>query len=495
LAGSFNVGFSGPAWGLRHGVASEHPLATLAGVSVLEQGGSAVDAAVAVSLMLAVTQPHLGGVGGDFFALVKEAGGAVKFVDGGGPAPSNLERGLVGSRVPEDGPLSVTVPGMIEGLYRMWLEWGIMPWEDLVAPAIAVAERGFAVHDELKRAIRVHGERIARDPGSRALLEALSGRVARLRGLARLLRLIAGNPREFYEGDPARRIADYVASRGGALSREDLASYRASIREPVEATAWGCRLYEAPPPTQGVTGLHMIVLLEELYGERGTPEPFSRERAEMLLEAARIAYAARDALLGDPRFMHASVKEILSLREPPGPPREGGGGDTTFFTVSDGELLVAGIQSLYWHFGSGVTEPYYMVTLNNRAKDFTLEEGHPNRLGPGRRPRHTLSALIAGCGPRSLALGASGGNYRPQQHALLFTNIAAHGMSLSESINAPRLLWDPASGKVIHEGWDYPGEVLAWPNRRAGVAAGAALEDGVIGVYEDPRGVGRSLAL
>jgi len=441
-----------------------------------------------------VTQPHLGGVGGDFFALVREGSGRVRFVDGGGPAPRGLEPRVVGSSVPGEGPLSVTVPGMIEGLYRMWLEWGLVPWEDLVAPAVAVAERGFVVHEELRRALEAHAGRLEGDPGSRALLEALSGRVARLRGLARLLRLVARDPREFYEGDPARRIAEYVSQRGGVLSYEDLASYRAGIREPVGARAWGCSLFEAPPPTQGVTGLHIIVMLEEMYRERGVPGPFSRERAEMLLEAARVAYSARDSLLGDPRHMRVSVEEILSIREPPGAPGAGGEGDTTFFVVSDGEMVVAGIQSLYWHFGSGVTEPTYMVTLNNRARDFTLEEGHPNMLGPGRRPRHTLSALVAECRGRVLALGASGGNYRPQQHALLFTNIAAHGMSLSEAVNAPRLLWDPARGTVFHEGWDYPGERLPWPSRRTGVAAGAVLEEGVVGVYEDPRGVGRSLA-
>ncbi len=494
MAEALNPRFSSPGIGFRLAVAAEHPLAVAAALRVFGEGGNAVDASIAASLVLAVTQPHLGGLGGDFFALVSGPRG-VFFVDGGGPAPSGLYPELVGESMPASGPLSIVVPGMVDGLYRLWLEGGVLDWARLVEPAIEAAERGYPRHPELERALARQSSLLSGDPGSRALAEALSADVVRLPGLARLLRLISRDPREFYEGDPARRMASYVRSLGGVLSEDDLASYTASIRDTVHEEAFGCRVYEAPPPTQGVTGLHMLRLLEECYSA-GRPEPYSRSRAEMHLEAARIAYSARDALLGDPRYMRVSVEEILSLSGAvDGGPRAGSmEGDTTFFIVADEEWVVAGIQSLYNHFGSGVTEPYYQLTLNNRARDFNLEPGHPNSLAPGKRPRHTLSALLAECDDGLIALGASGGNYRPQQHALLFTNIAVYGMDVNEAVNAPRLLWDPASGRIIHEGWDYEGERVPWPSRSTGVAAALRIAGGIRRVYEDPRGVGSHAA-
>ena len=488
-----DFGFSRVAGGFRFGVAAEHPAAVLAAVKILESGGNAVDAAVAASLVLGVVQPHLGGVGGDFFAVVWD-GGRVWAVDGAGPTPAGLSLEVTGGVVPGSGPLSVTVPGMVDGLYRLWVEAGSLAWEDLVLPAARLAFEGFPRHPELERALTARRGVLEGDPGSRRLLESLERGRVRLPGLGRLLRLIAEDPRAFYEGDPARRITSYVQERGGVLSVSDLAVYRARLVEPVSLEAFGCRLFELPPPTQGVTGLHLVRLLEEHY-ESGAPEPFSRKRGEALLSASRVAYWARDNMLADPERGGAGVEEILAVRSAP-PSREGRGngvgGDTTFYVIATRDMVVAGIQSLYHHFGSGVTEPYYMVTLNNRARDFSSDPSHPNRLEPLKRPRHTLSALIAECDDRILALGASGGNFRPQQHALLYTNIAAHGMGLNTAINAPRLLWDPETGRVINEGWDYEGERLMWPSRRTGVAAGAIVYkgDGRIEAYSDPRGVG-----
>ena len=201
-----------PVYVLRGGVvASEHPLASLVGVKVLERGGSAVDAAVAVSFALAVLQPHLGGIGGDFFALLRSANGRVRFVNGSCGAPSKLTPELVRSRgfsrVPERGPLSINVPGMVEGLHLLWRMGGRLEWAELVRPAIELASKGFPASNGLARAIQAYRGLLEADRGSREtylVVEPRPAAVARFPGLARLLELVAEDPRSFYEGEPSQ---------------------------------------------------------------------------------------------------------------------------------------------------------------------------------------------------------------------------------------------------------------------------------------------------
>ncbi|MET1101815.1 MAG: gamma-glutamyltransferase family protein [Pyrodictiaceae archaeon] len=497
------------AYTITGGVVSEEPLASMAGARILEKEGNAVDAAVATSLALAVVTPHLGGIGGDFFALVRTPEGEVYFVNGSGYAPSRLTRELVREKgytsMPSRGPLSITVPGMVDALYTLWRRWGSLEWATLVEPAEALARNGFPAPPSLVKAIKSNLEVISRDPGSKQTYLELGieepGDPVVFPGLAELLGMVKEDPRSFYEGEPAERIEEYVSSLGGVLSKGDMKLYHASEDTPLSIEYHGWRVYEMPPNTQGITTLHMLMLLEDKKLPKNT-----LLRLRHLLQAAKKAYAVRDKYIGDPRFMRLKSKELLSKEVLENiswePQPMGGGEDTTFFAVVDREgVIVAGIQSLFYPFGSAITEPKYQVTLNNRAQGFTLKEGYPNTLAPLKKPLHTLSAVIMENSSHVIALGLSGGHLRPQLHALLITSIIDHGMDVGEAISAPRAVWQPGSNRIIvDKGFAdkiTPPEGYELVEGRTGVASAidVRLDKGTRVLATDPRGDGYPLPL
>ncbi len=485
-------------WSRRAAIATEEPHASTVAADIIRRGGNAVDAAIAASLALAVTIPHLGGLGGDFFALVKDPKGSVYFINGSGYSPEGLEA-EVGHQL--RGPEAITVPGMVAGLHRLWRMLGSLEWAELVEPALKLARDGFPASSTLAEGIRAAEDRLARDPGSRETYLAarvVEGSVIKFPGLARALELIAEDPRSFYEGDIAEAIAEYASSRGSAISISDLRSYDAEEGAPLRTTYRGWVVYEMPPNTQGVTALHILKLLEGLEPPN---DPFGVERVRAVLEAAAPAYMWRDLNLGDPRYMKVPVDRLLSdevldeVRRMRGVPRVGGAGDTTYFAIATADgYVVSAIQSLYHPFGSGVTEPRYQITLNDRGSCFDPRPGLPNSVGPRKKPLHTLSAIIMGDGTNWYALGASGGHLRPQQHAVFVTNIVDYGMRFDEAINAPRFAWNPETGELlVEEGIKAP--ELPWVKRikrvrRVGVANAAALLTGSVGASTDRRGAG-----
>ena len=531
-------------------VASEVAAASGIGAAVLAAGGNAVDAAVATSLALAVTVPHLGGVGGDMFMLYRDPDGRVHYVAGNGQAPRLLTRdlllGLGWREIPERGPLSPVVPGMLGGVYEAWRRFGSLEWRSLVEPAARLAASGFPAPYSLARAVEAQRGCLAADRGSKIYLSIEGpGSPVRLPGLAALLRGVAEDPWILYRGEPAEAIEDYMASTGGLMDTGDLRGYRPDVGEPLKGEAFEATIYETPPPTQGATALHVMYLAEEALAEAGVEEPGPEEAALAVLAASRDAYLVRDALIGDPRYMEVSPHDLADrsklkalidkaktvLGSPSGAGGEGKG-DTTFFAVADGEGgVVAWIQSLFYPFGSCVTEPRFNVTLNNRARGFTLAKGLPRSLRPGAKPLHTLSAVIAEAretlrprprgdpgreGPAVVALGASGGHYRPQMHAYFAALTLAGRRSPLEAINAERLLWNPETGKLVYEpgmaglaecvaaGKSCPERLkeLAAKTRKSleptGVAAATALgvanavdsANGYSGGYTDKRGEG-----
>jgi len=496
-------------------VASEHPIASVIGAEVLKRGGNAFDAAVATSLALAVTLPHLGGLGGDFFALARLSSGEIVFINGSGYAPSKLTPELVRSRgfssMPRRGPLAISVPGMVDGLHLLWKRFGSLEWRELVKPSAELAQRGFPASRSLAISIQSLLSELSGDPGwlssyARRGRAPRTGDLMRFEGLARALEMIAEDPRSFYEGEVAEAIVSYVQERGGVLTLDDLRGYRAEEDRAIDIVYRGRRIYEMPPNTQGVTTLHMLMLLEDGLDPRRIG-PRSSERIELFLRAARAAYWARDSYVTDPRFMKVGVEELLSrefierlrsaaTRTGPRPP---GDGDTTFFAVVDAEgNAVAGIQSLFYAFGSGVVEPRFQVPLNSRASSFSLDPGHINRLEPGKKTMHTLSAVIVEDGDRVLVVGLSGGHYRPLLHAQLLTNLIDYSMDPQEAIEHPRFLWELWSDEIsVEEGYDvgeglrrrYRVTVRGYPSR-LGVAAIAELRPGFRAGYCDIRGDG-----
>ncbi|ACB07628.1 gamma-glutamyltransferase family protein [Candidatus Korarchaeum cryptofilum] len=433
-------------------VASEHYLASTVAAEVLRDGGNAVDASVVASLALSVLLPHLSGLGGDFFALVKR-GEEIKFIDGAGPSPYELSRDELFRRgfneMPERGPLSITVPGYLDALHLMWKLYGSMEWSSLVSRVVKLAEKGFPVSKSLSEAVKSNRELLSSDEGSSSTYLSIGATGSRhnFKGLARALEIISEDPREFYEGEIAQKIVSYVRKRGGLLSIEDLSEYRAGEGRPISARIWGGVAYEMPPPTQGITTLHMMMLTEALDGPR------SWSRLRKLIEISERAYSIRDRYLTDPKFMGVRVEELLhpSSLEGAAPGRMDDG-DTTFFSVIDRDgMMVAGIQSIFYAFGSGVTEPNYQITLNCRASSFSLKEDHVNRLEPGKRTLHTLSSLIFELDDDWYVIGTSGGHYRPQIHWWLSTNIFKFGMDLREALDFPRAYFDLSKGILVAE--------------------------------------------
>jgi len=263
MARAYASGFGGV-------IASEEPLASYAGARILEAGGNAVDASIAVSFALAILVPHLGGIGGDFFALLSTPNGRVEVLNGSGQSPRGLslelleERGLKG--VPERGPLSIVVPGMVGALYEMWRRYGTLEWSKILEVPVKLAREGFPAPPSLVNAVKLYSNVLGLDEGSKLTYLNPPPRLwepYRFKGMALLLEGIALDPQSLYEGEVAEAVAQYVEGRGGLLGLEDMKSYKPEWVEPLKASYKDWVLYEVPPNSQGVTTLHIMKLLEE----------------------------------------------------------------------------------------------------------------------------------------------------------------------------------------------------------------------------------------
>ncbi|ABW02098.1 gamma-glutamyltransferase family protein [Caldivirga maquilingensis] len=487
------------------GVASEHPVSSGVGVNVLKLGGNAVDAAVAVSLALAVTQPHLGGLGSDLVALIYN-GDEVKVLNATGWAPAKLTRGLLESRglskVPLRGPLSPVVPGMLAGLYTMWREMGTLEWRSIVNTVIEAVKDGFPAGLSLVRAIRsvISNELIDDAFKSTYPINAEPWSVVKISKLTKALELIAEHGADsMYNGELGESLVKRVNELGGVLDLSDLRDYRPEWVNPVSIEYRGFIINEAPPNTQGLTTLMILKLLED---EDMPKDPFSSERIRQFLNAYRIAYKARDEFIGDPRFTNIPINTLLDvgfLRSLGQGKSPSGVGDTTYFITADNHgNVVSCIQSLYHHFGSLVTDPEYGVTLNNRASDFALSG--PNALEPRKRPLHTLSSvMILKNGELKYTLGTSGAHFRPQQHALMITNIIDYGMNPVDAVNAPRFLWN-SDELIIEDDYETSGvnekfRLIKYPGSTGVASVLAMLDNGFKLLYSDIRGDGLALGL
>ncbi|MBS7615079.1 gamma-glutamyltransferase [Candidatus Bathyarchaeota archaeon] len=454
------------------GVSSEHPLASVAGLKILLEGGNACDAAVATSLMLSVTQPHLGALGSDLFALILDsASGKVYCINASGWAPRKLslellrERGF--SETPAECPHSVVVPGLIDGLNKIHKRFCTLEFRKLAEDSVHVAENGFPISYGLSRAIKHNVYRLT-DPMAKSLFFkdgkplSYSGMLVQ-KALAKTLREVASDPRVFYEGWIAEKICDYLRSKGGVFEIDDFSDYEAEWVDPLMVSYRGFSVYEVPPNSQGATTLIMLNILDCFdIRKSGT---FQSERVHLFVEAAKKAYVDKNLYLADPRFASIPLNEILNKKHA----QKLAGSidvnnasegttlhpeDTTNFVVFDkwGNVISA-IQSIYYSFGSGLMDPGTGVILNCRGTHFT--KTGVNRLEPRKRPLHTLSSVIAASGNDEVfALGASGGDFRPQQHVLLLTNCVDYDMSPQEAVNVPRFLWNGGKQVIVEKGFE-----------------------------------------
>ncbi len=427
-------------------VASADHLASQAGASALSRGGSAADAAIATNAVLAVTAPHLCGLGGDLFALVHD-GGEVHTAYAAGRAGSGADAAALRAeghtRMPLLGDVrSVTVPGCVDGWLLLHERFGRLSLGDLLGPAARIADEGFGTSPLLASgAGRLTGVRGAED------FEAATTAGARMRrpGVARTLRTIVDQGREgFYLGEFGEGVLEVG---GGQFTEDDLRTPQAVWEPALRVRAFGHDVWSTPPSTQGYLLLLGLAVADGL----DLPDsPGDAAWAHLLAEAARVAAYDREAVLHDGATGLLDEAEVLRRRamvDPgraatvPPPTRDG---DTTYLCVVDGEGMgVSLIQSNALGFGSQVFEPSTGIGLHNRGIGFSLEEGHPAELGPGRRPPHTLTpALVTRPdGGLRAVLGTMGGDAQPQVVLQLAVRVLAQDEPVGVAVDARRWRW------------------------------------------------------
>jgi gamma-glutamyltranspeptidase/glutathione hydrolase len=457
----------------RHGmVATSQPLAAMAGLQMLMNGGNAADAAVTTAAMLNVVEPMSTGIGGDCFALIFEAStGQVTALNASGRAPAafGLEeaqrRGL--KEMPFLGPLPVTVPGAASGWQALLQRFGTMTLAQCLAPAIATAEEGFPVSERISAGWHRSAEKLRRDPeAARVYLPAPGvGEIHRQPDLARTLRTVAeGGTTAFYHGSLADKIAGCIQSHGGYLTTADLATHTATWETPIRTTYRGVEVLEHPPNGQGLAALVALNIVEG--DDLAAMDYFDPARWHLLIEAMRMGMADAARYVADPALVGVPVRELLDREyaahrraqiEPgrsvelmaPGQPEHH---DTVYLTAADSQgNAVSFINSLYsGFFGSGLVVPGTGICLQNRGACFTLEPGHPNALAGGKRPYHTIiPAMALRDGRLWLSFGVMGGFMQPQGHVQVLVNMIDYGLDPQQALNAPRFRVDERGGPWV----------------------------------------------
>lgn len=481
-----------PVLALHGMVASQEAKATRIGIDILERGGNAVDAAVAVGFALAVTLPRAGNLGGGGFMLVHLAARDETIaIDYRETAPQGInresfldEKGEADPRKSRDSGLAVGVPGTVAGLALAWRKYGSGRFglAELIAPAIRLAREGFVIDDDLADSLPRAQMRLARWPASaRIFLKpdgVAPGRGERLQqgDLADTLTAIARfGPDAFYRGPIADMITAGVRAAGGVMTSDDLARYRPVERKPVRGSYRGYDVRSMPPPSSG--GVHLVQLLNILEGfalrETGAG---SAATLHMMIEAMKLAYADRAAFLGDPDAVRVPVQGLTSKdyaadlragidldRARPsaeiraGQPLRFESDHTTHFSVVDRlGNAVANTYTLNFSYGLGLVATGTGVLLNNELDDFAVAPGAPNAYGltggeanapgPGRRPLSSMTpVIILRDGRPFLVTGSPGGSRIITTVLQVICNVIDHGMTLAEAVAAPRIhhQWTP----------------------------------------------------
>jgi gamma-glutamyltranspeptidase/glutathione hydrolase len=464
-------------------IATSQPLASAAGLKVLQDGGNAIDAAVTAAAVLAVVEPSMTGIGGDLFAIVYDA--KTKTLHGlnasgrsayAATAAEYARRGQ--TRMPGSGVLSVTVPGVVEGWSELLTKYGTLPMAKAVAPAAEYAKNGYAVSEIISGQWKASEKKLAADPVTAATFlpnghPLQPGEIFANPHLGATLEAIGKGGRDaFYRGPIARAIVADMKKRDGLLDERDFADHRADWVDPISASYRGYDVYEMPPNTQGFVALEMLNILEgfdlKLMGHN------SPETLHALIEAKRIAFADRAAYLGDPGSVPASVlktlisKEYAALRRKDIDPQHAAEsykagampgvtsttpiaelqnftgldrGDTIYMTAADGKgNFVSLIQSLFSDFGSGIVAGDTGIVLHNRGSGFNLTPGSPDQIAPHKRPLHTLiPALVMKDGKPWLSFGVMGGDHQAQGHTQVLLNAIDFGMNVQEAGEAARV--------------------------------------------------------
>ncbi|HEY0755095.1 MAG TPA: gamma-glutamyltransferase [Ktedonobacteraceae bacterium] len=453
-----------------HGmVACAHYLATQAGVYMLAQGGNALDAALAANAVMTVVYPTTCSAGGDLFMLIWDARTHELYaLNGSGRAPQGATPTYFAAHgmraIPTRGPLSLNVPGAVDGWFEALERFGSLPAEQIFAPAIALAEDGMPVTARLSAWLEASAPLLSQWAESAAIYlpqgrAPRPGERLRQPNLARTYRTLAREGRAaFYHGPIGHAIVDYVQRCGGVLSMEDLESHHSDWVTPLTTTYRGYEVCEFPPNSQGIVALEMLNILEGY--DLSALSYQSTEYLHLLLETKKLAFADRDRYLSDPAFVDVPVELLLSksyaeeqraridltraLPHFPGELRKDG--DTMYLCTADSQgNVVSLIQSLYMGIGSGLVGGDTGIALHNRGSYFSLDPRHVNYLQPGKRTMHTLMpGIVLRDGHPAMAIGTMGGDAQPQIHVQLLTAMLDFGLNPQQAISAPR--W--ASGRA-----------------------------------------------
>lgn len=454
-------------------VATSHSLATQVGIEVLRRGGNAVDAAVAAAATLNVVEPMMTGVGGDVFALVyMRRSHKLHCLNASGWAPGRASvdeyKRRDYTRMPEDGILSVTVPGAVHGWVSLVENFGTMALSKILEAAIRYAEDGFPVSEVVSRDWQGQVEKLRRY-GSRAyLIENKApgpGQTFRQRGLARTLEKIGEGGKEvFYKGEIAKAMVAESKRRNGLLEEEDFATYRSKWVEPISTVYRDYCIYECPPNGQGMITLEALNVIEGFAIDK--LEHNSEEYLHLLIEATKLAFADGKYYISDPDFHPIPLDRLLSKQYADkkrgfiqsqaleSPSYGGFPGDTVYLTVVDEERnVVSFINSLASLFGSGVTVEGTGIVLQNRGGNFVLDQSHPNCLKPRKRPYHTIiPAMLFFEDKPYVSFGVMGGMMQPQGQLQVLCSLIDHSMSPQSALDAPRFRFYEGKKVALEEG-------------------------------------------
>ena len=505
--------------------ATSHPLAAKTALAILEAGGNAVDAAIAGALLLGICEPQMTGIGGDCFVLVKPAGSDdVIALNGSGRAPAGLSAAAIRdkghSAVPANSADAVTVPGAIDAFCKLSADWGRIGLNAILAPAIRYAEAGVPV-----------APRVAEDWGRAEpnlsgiarryyLLDGKAprpGQIFRAPGQAEVLRRVADHGRDgFYAGEVAEDMVASLRALGGTHTLSDFDATACTYTTPIVGSYRGYDLLEHPPNGQGVTAILLAQIMQAF--DIASLDPLGAQRAHLEVEAAKLAYNARDRFLADPDHMTrldhllspVTAANLAALIDPeragadPAPRTEAVHRDTIYITVVDRDrMAVSLIYSVYHSFGAGLASGKFGINFQNRGAGFNLTPGHPNEAAGGKRPLHTIiPAMLRQNGRVIMPFGVMGGAYQPTGHVRVLSNLVDFGMDLQAALDAPRCFMGDGGGLELERGYAQEvraalaamGHPVITPDVPLGGAQAIWMDDsGVLIGASDPRKDGCAL--
>jgi len=453
-------------------VATSQPLAAQAGLRMLAKGGNAADAALAMAIALTVVEPTSNGIGGDLFAMIWD-GSRLHGLNGSGRSPASWSPDRFAGRLsmPDTGWDTVTVPGAVDAWARISERFGKLPFGELFDPAIKYARDGFCVGPVTSERWQAAAALQNFPEFSRSFLPKgcapkTGERFTNPEQALTLEKIAVSGGEDFYRGDLAARIAAAAKSGGGALTLQDLEAHRSQWVTPLSVQYRGATLHELPPNGQGLAALIALGILERFDMRRYPPD--SADSLHLQIEAMKCAFTVAFEHISDPDWMTLDPADFLKAdflddragrirlgkAADPNPVRADSGG-TVYLTAADADgCMVSLIQSNYLGFGSGVVIPGTGISMQNRGRGFVLTEGHPNCVGGGKRPFHTIIPAFVSQNDRPLmSFGVMGGHMQPQGHVQMMVRIFDYHQNPQTACDAPRWLVGPDFSVALEPGY------------------------------------------